>query len=121
MMLCKYTLCILFLCPYTTGLPLIPQNVVMAVEKVRWWWGYVCGCALAGSLYIPKSKQDDIRANFPDKMEQKVRAIAYWINNDPLASWRRLIRALDVMRKTKLADSIRPNAELLTGIVTIYN
>ena len=93
----------------------------MKVEKVRWWWGYVCGCALAGSLYIPKSKQDEIRGRkFLDTMVQKRQAVSYWINTDPLASWRRLIRALDVMGKTELADSIRSNAEHLTGIVTTY-
>ena len=74
---------------------------------------------LADRLYIPQSKQDEIRRNFPDEMEQKRQAISYWINTDPLASWRRLITALDWMRETKVADSIRSNAEPLTGIVTM--
>ena len=75
--------------------------------------------ALSGWLYIPRSKQDEIRRNFPDEMEQKRQAISYWINTDPLASWRKLIRALDWMEETEVADSIRSNAEPLTGIVTM--
>ena len=44
---------------------------------------------LTGRLSIPESKQVEIRRNFPDEMEQKRQAISYWINTDPLASWRR--------------------------------
>ena len=95
-----------------------------AVREVKRWWGetgvLVVGGTLAGWLYIPPSKQDEIRRNIPDEMEQKRQAISYWINTDPLASWRRLITALDVMRQTEVADTIRSNAEPLTGIVTMY-
>ena len=77
------------------------------------WWGVV---SLAGWLYIPESKQNEIRHNFPDEMDQKMQMIVYWINTDPLASWRRLITALDWIEETELADSIRSNAEPLTGI-----
>ena len=87
------------------------------VREVKRWWGLD---ALAGWLSIPQSKQDEIRLNFPDVIEQKRQAISYWINTDPIASWRRLITALDWMRETKVADSIRSNAEPLTGIVTMY-
>ena len=97
--------------------PLSPSNVMEAVREVERWWGYP---KLAYWLCIPQSKQDEIRRNFPDEMEQKRQAISYWINTDPLASWRRLIRALDESEETKVADSIRSNAEPLTGIVTMY-
>ena len=82
------------------------------------WWGRVGGysLSLAVYLYIPESKQNEIRHNFPDKMDQKKQMIVYWINTDPLASWRRLITALDKIGETELADSIRSNAEPLTGI-----
>ena len=98
--------------------PLIPSNVTRAVREVEEWWGGYG--TLAFWLFIPQSKQDEIRRNFPDEMEQKRQAISYWINTDPLASWRRLITALDWMEETKVADSIRSNAEPLTGIVTMY-
>ena len=121
--------CILTPC---ADVPLIPSNVMRAVREVKWWWGVgeladwlstpggISG-PLAGWLYIPESKQDEIRCNFPDEMEQKRQAISYWINTDPLASWRRLITQLGKMiGETKVADSIRSNAEPLTGIVTMY-
>ena len=97
----------------TPVVPLTPSNVMRAVREVEDWWG-VGG--LGYCLYIPDSKQEEIRQNFPDEMDQKKQAISYWINTDPLASWRRLIIALDAIRETKLADSIRSNAEPLTGI-----
>ena len=97
-----------FMC--TPGVPLTPSNVMGAVEQV----GRVGG--LARWLYIPQSKQDEIKRNFPDELEQKKQVISYWINTDPLAGWRRLITALDWMGETQLADLIRSNAEPLTGI-----
>ena len=96
----------------TPGVPLTPSNVMGAVEEARRWWG-VGG--LADRLHIPLSKQDEIKRNFPDELEQKKQMISYWINADPLAGWRRLITALDRMGETQLADLIRSNAEPLTG------
>ena len=104
-----------FMC--TPGVPLTPSNVMGAVEVVRRWWrevGELWG--LADWLYIPKSKQVEIKHYFPDELEQKKQMISYWINTDPLAGWRRLITALDGMEETQLADLIRSNAEPLTGI-----
>ena len=100
--------------------PLIPSNVMRAVREVEEWWGGISDNVLAGWLFIPQSKQDEIKHKFPDEMDQKRQAISYWINIDPLASWRRLITQLDEMRETEVADSIRSNAEPLTGIVTMY-
>ena len=82
------------------------------------WWGRWGGYPrpLAACLYIPESKQNEIRHNFPREMDQKKQMIVYWINTDPLASWRRLITAIDKIGETELADSIRSNAEPLTGI-----
>ena len=82
------------------------------VREVMSWWG---GLGLAGWLYIPKSKQEEIKQKFADVIEQKKESICYWINTNPLASWRRLIWTLDYMQQHHLADSIRPNAEPLTG------
>ena len=66
-------------------------------------------------LLIPQSKREEIRQKFPDEMEQNKQLISHWINTDPLASWRRLILALDAMKETKMADSVRSYAEPLTG------
>ena len=106
------------LCVYSmAGVPLTTSNVLAVVRKVKDWWGGLG--TLTGWLYIPKSKQKEIKANFPDELDQKKEAISYWINTDPLASWRRLIIALDWMRETELANSIRSNAEPLTGMCII--
>ena len=102
----------LFLC---AGVPLTPSNVVGLVREMRRWWGELGSMTLADWLFIPESKQDEIRRAFPDEMDQKKQAISWWINTDPLASWRRLITALDMMIETELADSIRSNAEPLTA------
>ena len=87
-----------------------------AVGKVRNWWRIGGVWGLVGRLYIPQSKQDEIKRNFPDEMEQRNQAIIYWIDTDPLAGWRRLIRALDIIQETQLAVLIKSNAEALTGI-----
>ena len=103
-----------FMC--TPGVPLTPSNVMGAVKKVRGWWREVGVVrSLTERLFIPKSKEDEIKHNFSDVMEQKKQMISYWINTDPLAGWRRLITALDGMGKTQLANLIRSNAEPLTG------
>ena len=101
----------------TPGVPLTPSNVMR-----MWNSGGIVHVieSLADYLYIPESKQKEIRQKFADPMEQKKQSICYWINTDPLASWRRLITALDRMQQSHLADSIRPNAEPLTGNHQIY-
>ncbi|CAI8046504.1 hypothetical protein GBAR_LOCUS25733 [Geodia barretti] len=96
------------------SVPLTTSNVLAVVREVKRWWGGLGSMSLTSWLYIPESKQKEIMANFSDEMDQKKQAISYWINTDPLASWRRLIVALDRMGETELADSIRSNAEPLT-------
>ena len=82
------------------------------VITVREWWGEK---SLARWLYIPKSKQDEIRTTIQDETRQKEEAISYWISHDPLASWRRLITALERSTRIKLDRSILSKAEPLTG------
>ena len=106
------------LCVYSmAGVPLTTSNVLAVVRKVKIWWG---GGSLTYWLYIHKSKQKEIKANLPDELDQKKEAISYWINTDPLASWRRLIIALDWLEETELANSIRSNAEPLTGMYVYH-
>ena len=107
------------------GVPLTTSNVLAVVRKVKNWWIGWLSVSLTDWLYIPESKQKEIKANFPDELDQKKEAISYWINTDPRASWRRLIIALDGMEETKLANSIKSNAEPLTGmyvyqLLTLY-
>ena len=82
------------------------------VREVGNWWEVE---GLGFWLLIPQSKREEIRQKFPDEMEQKKQLISHWINADPQASWRRVIVALDHMKQTMMADSIRSYAEPLTG------
>ena len=106
-----------FMC--AAGVPLIPSNVMRALRELgeeKWWEGLGLGYWLS----IPQSKMTEIKQNFPNTIDQKKQFIYYWMKNDPLATWRRLINALYGIRETKLADSIRSNAEPLTGIQCNY-
>ena len=107
-----------FMC--AAGVPLTPSNVMRALrelEKGKWWKEYD---GLGHRLHIPHSKMTEIKQNFPNTIDQKKQVIYYWMQKDPLATWRRLINALYGMIETKLADSIRSNAEPLTGIQCNY-
>ena len=107
-----------FMC--AAGVPLTPSNVVRALRELEEgeWWDEDDG--LGYRLYIPQSKMTEIKQNFPNMIDQKKQFIYYWMQKDPLATWRRLINALDMMEETKLADSIKSNAEPLTGIQCNY-
>ena len=100
-------------------MPFTPFNVMRVVREVEKWWGGIKSESLANFLYIPESKQEEIRQKFPDEIKQKKQSISYLINTDPLAGWRRLITALDKMKQSQLADSVRPNAEPLAGTCSI--
>ena len=109
-------------CVYSmAGVPLTTSNVLAVVREVERWWGGKGSGSLTSWLYIPESKQKEIKANFQDEMDQKQEAISYWINTDPLASWRRLIVFLDRMEEIELADSIRSSVEPLTGMCIYSN
>ena len=112
-----------FMC--AAGVPLTPSNVMRALrelEEGKWWRG-----RLGAWLDIPHSKMTEIKQNFPNTIDQIKQVIYYWMQKDPLATWRRLINALYWMGEIKLADSIRSNAEPLTGIqynftcIMLYN
>ena len=106
-----------FMC--AAGVPLTPSNVMRALrelEEGKWWEDGGLGFWLS----IPQSKITEIKQNFPNTIDQKKQFINYWMHKDPLATWRRLINALYGTGETKLADSIRSNAEPLTGIQCNY-
>ena len=96
--------------------PLTPSNVLRAVGKVDNW---LDDEGLGYWLFIPSVKRVSIRHKFLNKSEQKRQMVDYWMTTDPLASWRRLITALDWMGETEVADSIRSNAEPLPGLWVI--
>ena len=93
-------------CP-TTAPKLTVDGALRVVEGVE-DWGWLGWC-----LYIPASRLASINQLSPS--ERKKQLMTYWIQNDPFASWRRLILALDGIEEKAAADSIRHYAEPLTG------
>jgi hypothetical protein len=66
-------------------------------------------------LGLPESKVLEIMKLFPSDVQEQVNSyIDYFIDHDPLASWRRFIFALDVIKQKEAADSIRHLAEPIT-------
>ena len=107
-----------FMC--AAGVPLTPSNVMRALrelEEGKWWKDRGLGYWLS----IPHSKMTEIKQNSPNTIDQKKQCIYYWMQKDTLATWRQLINALYWTGETKLADSIRSNAEPLTGIQCNYS
>ena len=92
------------------GMAFTCSNVLRAVRPVEDWWGK---WGLAYYVYISKEKRDEIQQMYFDPEEQKRQLILYWMSTDPLASWRRLIRELDEMGLSPVADGIRDFAEPL--------
>ena len=107
------TLCCV--CYIHTGMAFTCSNVLIAVRPVEDWWGKYSG--LGCRLYISEDKRTVIRETYSDPDEQKRQLILYWITTDPLASWRRLIRELDRMSQSPVADAIRDYAEPLAGAI----
>ena len=94
------------------GMAFTCSNVLRAMRPVEDWWGDE---GLGYNLYISKEKTDEIQQMYFDPEEQKRQLILYWMSTDPLASWRRLIRKLDYMGQSPVADSIRDFAEPLAA------
>ena len=104
------------------GMAFTCSNVLRAVRPVKNWWEKK---GLGRYLYVSEKKKDEIQQMYSDPEEQKRQLILYWMSTDPLASWRRLIRQLDFMRQSPVADGIRDFAEPLAegtveNIVSYY-
>ena len=89
------------------------NNVQRAVRNVR------RTDILGAYLGVPRRRQLEIKRQFRGGdgrwMEEYV---TYFMNHDPLASWRRVIVVLDLMKEyggEEAADKIRHLAESVTG------
>ena len=91
------------------------MNVLRAVEEVE-------RIDLLGLyLNVPELKRQEIYSQFSSGSQRKKQLIKYWIERDPIASWRGLIVALDAIGQKKAADAIRHLAEPVTGrTCTLY-
>ena len=69
-------------------------------------------------LHIPDAVLDLISSECTSDSECLRKALRYWIQRDPLASWRRLIHCLDYSDDDdvkRVADDVRHLAEELAG------
>ena len=65
---------------------------------------------------MPEVKLDQIKSQHPHPSDRLREAFSYFLRLDPDASWRSVLRALDGMKETKLADRLRKLAEPVTGM-----
>ena len=66
-------------------------------------------------LRVPESKRREIESQFLSVAQQRKALINYFINHDPVASWRAVIVALERMGEKRVADELRYLAEPVTG------
>ena len=87
------------------------KNVQRAVRQVK------DADYLGVWLGVPDTRLEEIQRQF-SSVPQRVKAyIDYFMDHDPLASWRSVIVALDWMGEKEAADNIRHLAESITGRV----
>ena len=86
------------------------KNVQGAVKNVRdterlGYW-----------LRVIDRKSEEIEIQFSGDHQNRVKQhVKYFMDNDPLASWRRIIVVLDAMGEKEAAEKIRHLAEGLAG------
>ena len=66
-------------------------------------------------LRVPESKRYEIQEQFSSVPQQVKAYINYFMEHDPVASWRAVIVALDAMGEKEAVDAIRHLAEPVTG------
>ena len=85
------------------------KNVQRAVREVK------DTDKLGRWLGVPWSKRNAIQKQFLSVPQQVKAYINYFMEHDPVASWRAFIVALDTMGEKEAADAIRHLAEPVTG------
>ena len=86
------------------------NNVQSAVGNMR--YTNILGICLG----VPERRREEIKRQFRGDGGQEVKKyVDYFMDHDPLASWRRVIVSLEVMEEKEAADKIRHLAEAVTG------
>ena len=85
------------------------MNVLRAVREVK------STNDLGFQLGVPKLKRREIASQFSSVPQQRKALINYFIDHDPVASWRAVIVALEYMGEKRVADELRHLAEPVTG------
>ena len=84
------------------------KNVQGAVTKVK------DTNDLGRRLGVPGSKRRKIQRHFSNVQQEVMAYINYFMEHDPIASWRAFKVALDAMREKEAADAICHLAEPVT-------
>ena len=98
---------------FVAGSPLSVDRAMAVLGGVAGMWRWV-----GARLYVPSAVLDLIASECTSDSECLRKALRYWIQRDPLASWRWLIWRLDRSGNADLvgvADDVRSLAEKLTG------
>ena len=96
------------------GMTFTTMNVLRAVREVK-STNDLRRRGLGYRLGVPESKRREIESQFSSVPQQRKALINYFIDHDPVASWRAVIVALDWMREKRVADELRHLAEPVTG------
>ena len=97
---------------YSIGMSFTMENIQTVVQDVR-------DTDLLGfCLGVPDSKQNEIKSRFFSVPQQVKAYIDFFMEHDPVASWRAIIVALDEMNEKQAADAIRHLAEPVEGTAT---
>ena len=92
------------------------MNVLRAVREVKSTNDLALGYyGLGFHLGVPESKRREIASQFSSVPQRRKALINYFIDHDPVASWRAVIVALDWMGEKRVADELRHLAEPVTG------
>ena len=70
---------------------------------------------VGAQLNVPAAVLDLIASECTSDSECLRKSLRYWIQRDPLASWRGLVSMLDDADIRRVADDVRSLAEELTG------
>ena len=98
---------------FVPGSPLSVDRAMAVLGGVAGWWRRV-----GDKLRVPRAVLDLIASECTSDSECLRKALRYWIQRDPLASWRRLIYWFDRSEDAdvrRVADDMRSLAEELTG------
>ena len=69
-----------------------------------------------GIWLVPQRRREEIKSQFREDGGQRVKKyVDYFMDHDPLASWRRVIVSLESLGEKEAADKIRHLAEAVTG------
>ena len=83
---CEVCMCFLHLEP-TLTLP----NLCQALTEVKDWY------PLGLELCVPMSKRNEIKANYPDRVEAKRQMLHYFLTSHPAPSWQVVFHGLHRM------------------------